>query len=136
MARSVDKVDSVSCCHDSWCTAVANVCLPMVAGHTAAGLQVSHVVGMSIVAGGIDQSHVRDCRHIPAGRTLVWRPMRGLMAQPYLAPKMALTSMQVSWELPSTTSSTAPGPSSLLPFLQGQSPLERRQKVCLWVQMP
>ena len=39
------------------------------------------------------------------------------MAQPYLAPKMVLTSMQVSWELPSTTSSTAPGPSSLLPFL-------------------
>ena len=49
--------------------------------------------------------------------TLVYRPMSGLITKPYFAPKMALTSTQVSWELPSTTSNTAPGPSSLLPFL-------------------
>ena len=58
------------------------------------------------------------------------------MAQPYLAPKMVLTSMQVSWELPSTTSSTAPGPSSLLPFLPGPQAVRHQKSALLHFRSP
>ena len=70
------------------------------------------------------------------GCTLVCRPMRGLMAQPYLAPKMVLTSMQVSWELPSTTSSTAPGPTLLLPFLPGPQAVRHQKSALLHFHSP